>query len=257
MACRLLRIAVAAAALTMMVVASASADESMTDLNMVVALDRSESVELLDRTAQVEALAAALIDPRFMATVRGGWQGRIGIAVMTWSSFDRTQVVVPWTMITGLRDSEAIIATMRDYEARGSDFKHKPQTDIALALGAGMQLLEAAPFPASKRILNVISDGVDNFGREAFVERDQALAQGITINGLVHARGHAIEVVERFFEREVIGGPYAFVLSTPDPASFTAAMLRKMMLEIARANTSSRPDGSGSVRVAAHHRERG
>jgi hypothetical protein len=268
MACRLLRIPVAVAVLVMAVIASASAqsgrlqvagsaDEPMTDLNMVVALDRSESVELLDRTAQVEALATALTDPRFMATVRGGWQGRIGIAVMTWSSFDRTQVVVPWTMISGLRDSEAVIAIMRDYEARGGDFKHKPQTDIALALGAGMQLLEAAPFPASKRILNVISDGVDNFGREAFVERDQALAQGITINGLVHARGAAIEVVERFFEREVIGGPYAFVLSTPTPASFTAAMLRKMMLEIAQANTSSRPDDSGSVRVPAYHRLRG
>lgn len=227
------------------------AGEPITDINMVVALDRSESVELLDRTAQIESLAAALTDPRFLASVRSGWQGRIGLSVMTWSSFDRTQVVVPWTVIAGMPDSEAVIGILRDYEVRGGDFTHKPQTDIALALGVGMQMLDAAPFPSSKRILNVISDGVDNFGRVAFIERDEALAHGITINGLVHAHGAATEIVERFFENEVIGGPYAFVLSTPTPESFTAAMLRKMLLEIAQANTSSRPDGSGSFRPAA------
>lgn len=227
------------------------------DINMVVALDRSESVDLNERTAQAESLAAALTDPRFLAAVQGGWLGRIGFAAMTWSSFNRTQVVVPWTLIAGPADAEAVVAALRDYQARGGDIGHKPQTDIALALGAGVQLLDAAPFAATKRILNVISDGIDNFGREAFVDRDEALAHGITINGLVHARGSAIPIVERFFERQVIGGPYAFVLSTPTPESFTGAMLRKMLLEIARANRSSRPDGSGSVRVPAYAPMRG
>ena len=229
----------------------------VTDLNMVVALDRSESVDLTERTAQNESLAAALTDPRFMAAVKGGWQGRIGIAVMTWSSFNRTQVVVPWTVIAERRDSDAVVAMLRDYQVRGGDVEHRPQTDIALALGVGSEMLDAAPFPATKRILNIISDGIDNFGREAFVDRDEALAHGITINGLVHARGSAIPIVERFFERQVIGGPYAFVLSTPTPESFTSAMLRKMLLEIAAAGRSSRLDGSGSLRVPAYRPMRG
>lgn len=227
---------------------SPSPDGPVTDINMVIALDRSESVDLTERTAQVESLSAALTDPRFVAAVRAGWQGRIGVAVLTWSSFNRTQTVVPWTVIASRENSDAVVATLRDYQARGGDVDHKPQTDIALALGAGTAMLDAAPFPATKRILNVISDGIDNFGREAFVDRDEALAQGITINGLVHARGSAIPIVERFFERQVIGGPYAFVLSTPTPESFTTAMLRKMLMEIANAELSSRPDGSGSLR---------
>ena len=218
------------------------------DINMVVALDRSESVDLDARTAQVESLAAALTDPRFVAAVRAGWHGRIGLAVMTWSSFDRTHVVVPWTLLAGRAEIDAVVAVLRDYQARGGDTDHKPQTDISLALDIGARMLKAAPFPATKQILNVIADGVDNFGREAFLDRDLAVAEGITINGLVHARGYAIEVVTRFFEREVIGGPYAFVLSTPTPESFTAAMLRKMLMEIADAARSSRADGSGSFR---------
>lgn len=230
---------------------------TVTDINMVVALDRSESVDLDERTAQVESLSAALLDPRFIAAVRAGWQGRIGIAVMTWSSFNRTQVVVPWTVIAGDDDTAGIVGILRDYQASGGDVEHRPQTDIALALGAGVELLDAAPFQAPKRILNVISDGIDNFGREAFVDRDLALEHGITINGLVHAHGSAIPIVERFFERQVIGGPYAFVLSTPTPETFTSAMLRKMLLEIASAGRSSRPDGSGSLKVPAHRPMRG
>lgn len=230
---------------------------TVTDINMVVALDRSESVDLNARTQQVESLAAALTDPRFVAAVRAGWQGRIGLAVLTWSSFDRTRVVVPWTVLDGPEASAAIVETLRDYQARGADIEHKPQTDIALALSAGMRMLGAAPFQATKQILNVIADGIDNFGREAFIDRDLALNHGITINGLVHARGNAIPIVERFFETQVIGGPYAFVLTTPTPDSFTSAMLRKMLMEIADAGRSSRPDGSGSMRVPAFRPARG
>lgn len=233
------------------------ASATVTDINMVVALDRSESVDLTARTAQVESLAAALTDPRFVAAVRAGWQGRIGLAVLTWSSFDRTRVVVPWTVIDGPEASAAIVATLRDYQARGADVEHKPQTDIALALSAGMRMLNAAPFQATKQILNVIADGIDNFGRETFIDRDLALDHGITINGLVHARGNAVPIVERFFETQVIGGPYAFVLTTLTPDSFTGAMLRKMLMEIADASRSSRPDGSGSVRIPASRRARG
>ena len=120
MARRSLRLPVAAALLAAILAGPAAAQsgpvlsggrpgEPVTDINMVVALDRSESVELLDRTAQIESLAAALADTRFLASVRSGWQGRIGLSVMTWSSFDRTQVVVPWTVIAGLPDSEAVI----------------------------------------------------------------------------------------------------------------------------------------------------
>lgn len=229
----------------------------VTDINMVVALDRSESVGFEDRARQVESLAAALTDPRFVAAVKAGWHGRLGFSVMTWSSFERTHVVVPWTAIGGREDSDRIVATMRDYEAVGADAGHKPQTDISLAISVGMRMLEEAPFQATKRIINVIGDGIDNFGGDTFIDRDLALEQDVTINGLVHARGHAIPIVVRFFETQVIGGPYAFVVSAPTPESFTSAMLRKMLMEIASATLSSRADGSGSLRVPNYRRTRG
>ncbi|HEY9568993.1 MAG TPA: DUF1194 domain-containing protein, partial [Thalassobaculum sp.] len=228
-----------------------------TDINMVVALDRSESVDYADRARQVESLAAALTDLRFVAAVQAGWNGRIGLAVMTWSSFERTHVVVPWTAIGSREDAAAIVAVMRDYEAVGADAGHKPQTDVSLALSVGVRMLREAPFPTTRRIINVIGDGIDNFGGDAFIDRDLALAQDITINGLVHARGSAIPVVVRFFEAQVIGGPYAFVIPVPTPESFAAAMLRKMLMEIAHAALPSRPAGSAAFRDMNDPRGRG
>src|SRR3546814_4166753 len=148
---------------------------------MVVALDRSESVDYADRARQVESLAAALTDLRFVAAVQAGWNGRIGLAVMTWSSFERTHVVVPWTAIGSREDAAAIVAVMRDYEAVGADAGHKPQTDVSLALSVGVRMLREAPFPTTRRIIHVIGDGIDNFGGDAFIDRHLQLAQDITI----------------------------------------------------------------------------
>lgn len=65
----------------------------------------------------------------------------------------------------------------------------------------------------------------------------------------MHARGAAVEIVEEFFRREVIGGPYAFVQLARSPEDFSLAMLRKMLFEVAQLNRSSRPDGAGSMAV--------
>src|SRR3546814_5672058 len=148
---------------------------------------------------------------------------------MPWSSCELTHVGVPRTALGSLEDAAAIVAVMRDYEAVGADAWHKPQTDVSLALSVGVRMLREAPFPTTRRIINVIGDVIDNFGGDTFIDRDLALAQDITINGLVHARGSAIPVVVRFFEAQVIGGPYAFVIPVPTPESFAAAMLRKML----------------------------
>src|SRR3546814_13167915 len=114
---------------------------------MVVALDRSESVDYADRARQVESLAAALTDLRFVAAVQAGWNGRIGLAVMTWSSFERAHVVVPWTAIGSREDAAAIVAVMRDYEAVGADAGHQPQTAASPGRRAGGRTLTEAPGP--------------------------------------------------------------------------------------------------------------
>jgi len=80
----------------------------------------------------------------------------------------------------------------------------------------------------------VVADGISNIGRLAMVDRDVALARDITINGLIMGKGSAIEVLTRYFQREVIGGPTSFLQVSASNQDFAEAMLRKMLLEMVR-----------------------
>ena len=112
--------------------------------------------------------------------------------------------------------------------------KHGKQTDVAFSIEVGMKQLDIIPWVASKSVINVVADGISNIGRIAWVDRDIALARGITVNGLIMARGKSIPVLTRYFQREVIGGPAAFLQVSISNDDFANAMLRKILLEMVR-----------------------
>jgi hypothetical protein len=210
-----------------------AAGKQRTDINMVVAFDRSESIDAEERKAQIESLGQALLDQRFIDSVTSGYHGTLGISVMAWSSFSQVEMILPWIEITSRADAEEAVRRINWNQARDPDVHHGKQTDIALAIATSVDILDQAPFFGSKQVINIISDGIDNFGRLAMVDRDLALEKGITINGLVQARGHAVGVIKEFFKKQVIGGPSSFVQAANGADGFAQAMLRKMMLEIA------------------------
>ena len=214
-----------------------------TDLNIVVAFDRSESVTTVEATAQIEGLAYALAHSRFLAAVEGGFSGRIGLSVITWSSFGYWDLLVPWTVLADPVDAARIVAVLRRDHAERAGRPFGPQTDVAFGLERATHMGRTAPFTAPWTALNIVSDGISNLGRVPMVDRDRALAEGMTVNALTFGRGSAEQVLRRYFERYVIGGPRAFVVSAVTPEQFAQATLRKMLLEIAL--LGSRPTGSG------------
>ena len=202
------------------------------DLAIVVSLDRSESIDAEDARSQIEGLLYTLRHSRFRHTVASGPLGRIALAVVTWSSFGRHQVILPWTRIAGPADAEAAAGVLeRDFD-RQRVTRHGTQTDIAFAIEVAMLQLDVLPWQAHERVINVVADGISNIGRVARVDRDAAVAQGITVNGLIMGQGSAIEILSRYFNREVIGGPTAFLQASTTPPEFARAMLRKMILEM-------------------------
>ena len=216
----------------------AAAQESQTDINMVVALDRSESISEPEAVAQIEGLIYALTDPRLIDAILSGWHGRIGIAVITWSSFERSDLILPWTVIADADQASAVALALHRHLVTGGTPLDGTQTDLALGLRRAISQLEAAPYVATREIINMVSDGIDNFGNVPIVARNAALDRGVTINALTMGRGRAIPVLRRYYERNVIGGPRAFVHNTPANQDFAAAMLRKMVIEVALLNGS-------------------
>ena len=223
------------------------------DIAIVVSLDRSASIAGEDARTQIDGLVFTLRHSRFRNTVAVGWYGSIALSVVTWSSFGRYEVILPWTQIAGADDADAAATILElDYARQGLAW-HGTQTDVAFAIEVGMTQLDTLPWDASKSVINVVANGVSNIGRLAWVDRDIALARGFTVNGLIMARGKAIKVLSRYFHREVIGGPAAFLQVSVSNDEFAIAMLRKILLEMVRLRQPRATVGEMAGEIELNH----
>ncbi len=204
------------------------------DIAIVVSLDRSASIGVEEARAQIDGLVFTLRHSRFRDAVAVGWYGSIALSVVTWSSFGHHEVILPWMRIAGADDADTAATILELDYARQGVARHGTQTDVAFAIEIGIKQLDTLPWTAGKSFINVVANGVSNIGRLAWVDRDMALARGITVNGLIMARGSAIKVLYRYFQREVIGGPAAFLQVSLSNDDFANAMLRKILLEMVR-----------------------
>jgi hypothetical protein len=224
------------------------------DIAIVVALDRSESIDFSEARAQIDGLIYTLRNSRFRYAVGVGWHGGIALSVVTWSSFGRHEVILPWMWIANGKDADVAAAILELDYARQATSEHGPQTDVAFAIEVGMKQLDALPWPATKNVINVVADGISNIGRCARVDRNVAMARGITVNGLIMADGPAIDVLSRYFRREVIGGLGSFLELATSNDQFAAAMLRKILLEMARLREPNATQISWVDQLALNHR---
>ena len=87
-------------------------------------------------------------------------------------------------------------------------------------------------------MIDISGDGANNQGRIVTAARDEALAQGITINGLPLMLKRPdglwdIDNLDLYFRDCVIGGPGAFMIPVREKAQFAEAIRTKVVREIA------------------------
>jgi hypothetical protein len=100
-------------------------------------------------------------------------------------------------------------------------------------------LLSDTSFAGGRRVIDVSGDGSNNRGRPAEDARDEAVRQGVNINGLPIL---SLEPgLDDYYRDYVIGGPGAFVIVATSYESFAEAVLKKLILEISADSTSSGP----------------
>ena len=216
----------------------ARADEGEVDLLLVLAADVSRSVDDAKFKLQREGYAAAIIDPRVVKAMTGGPNGRIALVFVEWASEWEQKVVIDWTVIAGARDAEGfsgrVLAAERPYRGR---------TSISAAIDFSMLVLTRSPFQAARRVIDISGDGTNNSGREVTAARNEAIAKGVTINGLVilsevplptnPAHTHPPGGLTAYYENNVIGGPGAFVVEAESFAAFGQLITNKLVKEIA------------------------
>ena len=233
-----MRSAVSAAVLLALLTFNGGARAQNTDLLLVLAADVSRSIDEGEFELQRKGYAAALSDPRVLAAIRGGSNGTIAVCFVEWSGAGEQMVVADWTVIRDDEDAGGLTATIlaapRSFIGR---------TSISGAIDFAMERFAAATARSSRRIIDISGDGTNNSGRPVTEARDQALAEGVTINGLAIINdkpnpGYAFHTqppggLPEWYRQNVIGGPGAFLRVVEDFRSFADAMTNKLVSEIA------------------------
>jgi hypothetical protein len=224
-------------------VAPARAAEPV-DLLLVLAADVSRSVDSQKFQLQRDGYAAALINPRVLDAIRAGRHGRIGVLFLEWSGLGNQKVVIDWTMIDGTKAAQAFGDRLLESPRSFAD-----RTSISGGIEAAVAQFAAAPFSAERRTIDVSGDGTNNAGRDVGQARDEALGLGITINGLVILSETPLPWnpehtnppggLAKYYRDNVTGGPGSFVLEAKDFNSFGQAIVKKMIAEIADAQTAA------------------
>ncbi len=220
------------------------------DLLLVLAADVSRSVNHAKFQLQREGYAAAISDKRVLDAVTSGRHRRIAVCFVEWSGANAQQVVIDWSVIgdeaSARKFGDQLLELPRSFADR---------TSIGGAIDFSMLQLARAPFESVRRTIDISGDGTHNSGRDVTVARDEAVARGVTINGLVilseqpmawnpghtHPPGGLVE----YFRKNVIGGPGAFVIAAENFESFGQAIVKKLIAEIAEAPRAQPPGKPG------------
>ncbi len=207
------------------------------ELTVVLAADVSRSVDDGEFELQRKGYAAALTDPRVLTAIHATKSSAIGVCFIEWSGEDDQQVVLPWIEIRDEEDgggaAAAILKAPRSFTGR---------TSISAAVDYAMGYFAKAKWPATRRIIDISGDGTSNSGRPITEARDQAVAAGVTINGLAIINdkpnlGYSAHTnppggLPNYYRQNVIGGPNAFLIVVKDFNSFADAMANKLAKEI-------------------------
>ena len=208
------------------------------DVNIVVAIDCSYSVNPVEFNLQIAGIAKVFSDPEIVAAIADGPRGSIGIMVSHWSTSKNQKISVPWTRISNASDAIRLAA-----QVAGSDrLTVEGGTSISGVLRHSQAALEAAPFASDRRIINLIADGENNNGERVESARDWTVRFGTIINAVAIINERSW--LHHYLRNRVIGGPGAFVERADDYVDFVRAFKKKLLREIKGAPIARLPRNS-------------
>jgi hypothetical protein len=204
------------------------------NVELVIAVDISYSMDMDELAVQREGYAQAIVSKDFLQALRTGPSGKVAVTYFEWSMSGDEKIIIPWRVIDGPESADAVAAEiMKTPVRRGSS------TSISGAINFALQLFEENPYRGLRRVIDISGDGPNNDGAPVTSARDAALEKGIIINGLpimVKKPSYStidIENLDLYYEDCVIGGPGAFIMTIKDREKFQEAIRTKLVLEVA------------------------
>ncbi|MBA1155611.1 DUF1194 domain-containing protein [Microvirga mediterraneensis] len=213
--------------------ASAARAETEVDVALVLAVDVSRSMDPDEQELQRQGFIEAFRSPQVHDAIRNGMLGRIIVTYFEWSGVEYQHVIVPWTVIDGPEAAVRFAASLHD-----NPIGRLRRTSISGAIDFGAKLLEQTGVEPIRRVIDISGDGPNSSGRSVVAARDEAVAKGITINGLPimlkRPTGFGdMENLDLYYKTCVIGGEGAFLVPVQERHQFADAIRTKIIREIA------------------------
>lgn len=224
---------------------SPAAAQRAVDLQLVLAVDASGSVNDRRFELQKQGYAAAFRNPQVVKAIMSGGEQAIAATMMQWTGPFMHVQVVPWTLVK----DEASAKTFADLIARSQRELFGGGTSISGAIDQSIMLLSQSPFTSQRKTIDISGDGASTSGRDITKARDDAVRQGININGLPILSLDAF--LDRYYFDKVIGGPGAFMIPAANYDDFADAIVKKLILEIASNDARPSPKQWGAVLAKA------
>jgi hypothetical protein len=207
--------------------------ETEVDLALVLAVDVSLSMEPDEQELQREGFIEAFRSPEVHEAIGRGMLGRIAVTYVEWAGAGYQQVVVPWTVIEQPVDGQAFAARLAQMPIQRYGY-----TSVSGAIDFSLSQLRESGVTSVRQVIDISGDGANNQGRLVTTARDEAVTQGITINGLPimlkrPSGAWDIDNLDLYFKDCVIGGPGAFMIPVREKAQFAQAIRTKVIREIA------------------------
>lgn len=218
--------------------APARADTAV-DLQLVLAVDVSRSIDEVEAELQRRGYIDALTNARVIDAITSGEHKRIALCYTEWAGTHYQVVVIDWSVI----DSEAAARRFTDKLAEAPRISQS-WTAVGAALAFAGQRFESSGFTSKRRVIDVSGDGRTNDGPPAEMVRDRLVAQGIVINGLPVMMNRSNfgrppdTGLDKYYEEHVIGGVGSFMISAASFDDFGRAVRSKLIREISAAPTS-------------------
>ncbi len=204
------------------------------DLELVLLADATGSIDDAEILFQRSGYAQAITHPQVISAIVKNAHGRIAVTYVEWGDMSSQEIVVDWTIIDGPDSAAAFAKALLEPPRRAFG-----RNAIGAALLFAKSLIDQNDIRGLRRVIDISADSANNWnGPGIESSRDAIVATGIVINGLAvlcrHCSGRPISYdLEAAFADRIIGGPGSFVITADSPETFSAAVRRKLILEIA------------------------
>jgi hypothetical protein len=225
-----------------MAAATVAKADTPVDLQLVLAVDVSRSIDEVEAELQRRGYIEALTNDRVIDAILSGEHRRIALCYTEWAGTHYQVVVINWTVI----DSAG---AARRFAEKLSEAPRESQswTAVGAALAHAGQRFEGSGFTSKRRVIDVSGDGRTNDGPPAEIVRDKLVGQGVVINGLPVMMNRTNFgrppdlLLDKYYEENVIGGPGSFMIVADNFDHFSRAVRTKLVREISDAGGPRHP----------------